>query len=147
MKGIQKTKLSADLRQSLISVREALNILGGKWRIPILVSVASGAKRFKEIQHHIPGITSKVLSRELKVLEVNNLVERITDARANVVLYSATNKCRSLEKVVDGLKEWGDYHRTNIFNRPIKTRSIPGFTNGADAGYATPASDVFPRTL
>ncbi len=130
MKAIQKTSPPSDLKESLISVREALNLLGGKWRIPILVSVASGAKRFKEIQHHITGITSKVLSRELKVLEWNNLIERKSDPETNIAMYAATNKCKSLEKVIEGLKEWGDYHRTNIFNRPIKTLSIPGFTNG-----------------
>lgn len=119
-----------ELKQSLKSVREALNVLGGKWRIPILISLASGERRFKEIQY-LTGITSKVLSRELKILELNNLVTRRRDAVENLVVYSATKKCRSLKKVVDGLKEWGDYHRTNIFNRPIKTRSIPSFDKSA----------------
>jgi DNA-binding HxlR family transcriptional regulator len=128
MKAIQRTFLPTDLKQSLQSVREALNILGGKWRIPILVSLAAGEKRFKEIQYQT-GITSKVLSRELKTLEANNLVVRMHDRKNNVVYYAATKKCESVQKVVEGLKEWGDYHRTNIFNRPIRTRSIPSFEN------------------
>lgn len=131
MKAVQKTFLPTDLKQSLKSVREALNILGGKWRIPILISLAAGEKRFKEIQY-LTGITSKVLSRELKTLEVNNLVARRHDQENNFVRYAVTKKCKSLEKVVEGLKEWGDYHRTNIFNKPIKTRSIPSFANGGE---------------
>ena len=128
MKAIEKTFLPVDLKQSLRSVREALNILGGKWRIPILISHAAREKRFKEILSH-PGIPSKVLSRELKTLEMNNLVTRRRDPQNNIVVYAVTKKCKSLEKVVEGLKEWGDYHRTNIFKRPIKTRSIPSFSS------------------
>lgn len=114
----------ADFKESLISIREALDVLGGKWKIPIMISLASGDKRFKQIQSHVTGITSKVLSRELKKLEENNLIIRVVDARTKVAVYSLTSKCKSLEKVIEGLKEWGDYHRTNIFNRPIKTTPI-----------------------
>lgn len=128
MKAIQKTVLPIELKQSLRSVREALNILGGKWRIPILISLGFGDKRFKEIQYHT-GITSKVLARELKVLALNNLITRRRDAGENIVFYCITKKCRSLEKVLEGLKEWGDYHRSNIFDRPIKTLPIPPFKN------------------
>ena len=117
-----------DFKDSLVSVREALDVLGGKWKIPIMISLACGEKRFKEIQYHISGITSKVLSRELKELEMNNLIHRSVDTETHMTFYSITNKCKSLEKVIEGLQEWGDYHRTNIFNRPIKTRSIPRFS-------------------
>lgn len=124
MKAVQTPSPLADFKESLISIREALDVLGGKWKIPIMIALAGGDKRFKQIQAHVTGITSKVLSRELKKLEENNLITRIVDAKTKVAVYSLTNKCKSLEKVIDGLKEWGDYHRTNIFNRPIKTTPI-----------------------
>lgn len=114
-------------KESLTSIREALEVLGGKWRIPIMVSLAQGSKRFRQIQLEIEGITSKVLSHQLKDLERNNLVMRTVDEDSAVVLYSVTSKCKSLEKVIEGLKEWGDYHRSNIFQRPISTRSIVPF--------------------
>lgn len=125
MKRTRRTPLTNDFQQSLISIREALCVLGGKWTIPILVSVADGEKRFVEIKYHVHGITARVLSRELKDLQLNNLVRRNVDRASGIVTYSVTQKCTSLEKVIEGLKEWGDYHRTNIFNRPIKTVSIP----------------------
>lgn len=115
-----------EVRDSLVSVREALDILGGKWKIPIMVSLASGEKRFKEILD-ISGISPKVLSRELKDLVTNSLIIRHVDPETSIVSYSVTNKCRSLEKVIEGLKEWGDYHRSHIFKRTITTRSIPKF--------------------
>lgn len=127
MKPTQLTPKLAEFKDSLISVREALEILGGKWKIPIMVSLAGGSKRFNEIKCEIAGITSKVLSRELKELERNNLVLRRIDKETAIVRYAVTNKCKSLEKVIEGLKEWGDYHRSNIFQRSISTRPIIRF--------------------
>ena len=124
MKAVQKSSPLIDYKESLTSIREALDVLGGKWKIPIMISLAAGDKRFREIQSNVTGITSKVLSRELKKLEENKLITRKVDAATKVAQYSLTSKCKSLEKVIEGLKEWGDYHRTNIFNRPIKTDSI-----------------------
>ena len=92
-----------------------------------MVSLAGGSKRFNEIKCDIAGITSKVLSRELKELERNNLVLRRVNEETDIVRYAVTNKCKSLEKVIGGLKEWGDYHRSNIFQRPINTHPIIRF--------------------
>ena len=119
-------KLAA-VKESLTSVREALEVLGGKWKIPVIVSLASGSKRFNQLRCDMTGITSKILSRELKQLESNNLIVRRVDEEMNIVHYVVTNKCKSLEKVIEGLKEWGDYHRSNIFQRPINTHSIMHF--------------------
>ena len=127
MKAIPKSSPLIDYKESLTSVREALDVLGGKWKIPIMISLAAGDMRFREIQSNVTGITSKVLSRELKKLEENKLITRKVEAKSKVAYYSLTSKCKSLEKVIEGLKEWGDYHRTSIFNRPIKTTSIPMF--------------------
>lgn len=132
MKAVQKSSPLVDYKESLTSVREALDVLGGKWKIPIMISLAGGDKRFREIQSNVTGITSKVLSRELKKLTENNLITRMVDAKTKLAYYSLTSKCKSLEKVIEGLKEWGDLHRTNIFNRPIKTDSIPMFKVVAD---------------
>lgn len=127
MKTIQNTPRVAAVKESLISIREALEVLGGKWKIPIMVSLAARGKRFKEIQSDVEGITSKVLSHALKELESNNLVIRTIDKDTEIIQYTITNKCKSLEKVIEGLKEWGDYHRSNIFQRPISTHSILRF--------------------
>ena len=90
-----------------------------------MISLADSDKRFRELQKHMTGITSKVLSAELKDLERNNLITRKLEADTGVVFYALTHKCGSLAKVIDGLKEWGDYHRTSVFKRTIKTSAIP----------------------
>lgn len=127
MKSTHTMLSTTSAKESLTSIREALEVLGGKWTIPIMVSLAQRSKRFRQIQLEIEGITSKVLSQQLKHLERNNLVTRTVDAKTEVALYSVTSKCKSLEKVIEGLKEWGDYHRSNIFQRPISTRPIVPF--------------------
>lgn len=124
MKTIQINAVNTSVKESLTSIREALDVLGGKWKIPIMVSLASGSKRFKEIQSHVVGITSKVLSHELKELERNNLVIRSIDKDTAIIYYAVTVKYKSLEKVIKELKDWGDYHRSNIFQRPITTSAL-----------------------
>ena len=114
-------KPTKHLKDNLLSVRDALDILGGKWKIPILVSLSRGKKRFKEIQKDLNSITAKVLSKELKELEMNQIITRIVnDDSIFGVEYSVTIYCKSLEKIIDGLKDWGDHHRALIFKRPFK---------------------------
>ena len=60
----------------LLPVRDALDILNGKWKIPIIVALMFGSKRFKLLHRNIEGITAKMLSKELKDLELNQLVTR-----------------------------------------------------------------------
>ncbi len=110
------------LKSKLLSVRDTLDILGGKWKIPILLSLSCGKKRFKEIQRDINGITAKMLSKELKELEMNQIISRTVSNSTFGVEYSVTIYCKSLEKIIDGLKEWGDHHRALIFKLPIENQ-------------------------
>lgn len=107
-----------DLRDSLRSVRDALDVLGSKWKIPILLTLRDEPKRFNEIQRDLKGITAKTLSKELRELEMNRIITRVvTEDTPQYVTYSVTLYCQSLKKIVEGLKEWGDHHRALIFNR------------------------------
>ena len=54
-------------------------MIGGKWKLPIIHSICKGNKRFTDIQHSIPGITKRMLSRSLKELEDNKLIARNVD--------------------------------------------------------------------
>ena len=106
------------LKDKLLSVRDTLDILGGKWKIPILLCLSCQKKRFNEIQKDLINITSKILSKELKELEMNHIITRIDcDVSPYGVEYAVTTYCKSLEKIIEGLKEWGDHHRDIIFKR------------------------------
>jgi DNA-binding HxlR family transcriptional regulator len=99
----------------LLPVRDALDILGGKWKIPVIIALTFGNKRFKVIQREIPGITARMLSKELKELEINELVSRtVYDTSPVMVEYALTPYGRTLRKVITELHSWGSLHRKRI---------------------------------
>lgn len=102
----------------LLPVRDALEVLNGKWKLPIIVALSFGSKRFKQIAKEVDGITDKMLSKELKVLEMNQLVKRtIYDTFPPTVEYSITEHGQSLKKVINELKNWGVEHRKKIIKK------------------------------
>lgn len=102
----------------MLPIKDALTILSGKWKIPIITSLSFGAKRFKEITKEVQGISDKVLSKELKELEDNYLITRdVLDTFPPTVIYEITEHGRSLEKVIMELKNWGEQHRKIIIGK------------------------------
>jgi DNA-binding HxlR family transcriptional regulator len=93
-------------------VTDALDVLSGKWKLPIIISLTFGAKRFSEMAREIPKITDRMLSKELRDLEMNGLVQRVVhDSIPVVVEYSMTEYAHSLDNVIKTLREWGINHR------------------------------------
>lgn len=104
-----------DCSDYLLPIRDALDILGSKWKIPIIVALMFGPNRFNELKSKISGISAKMLSQELKDLEINQLVNRtVYDTTPVKVEYSLTEYGRGLEKVIKELKSWGEEHREHI---------------------------------
>ena len=111
---MDKTENSCS-NKDLRAVRDALEVLSGKWKLQILIAILGGTKRFKEIAREIEGISDRMLSKELKELEAHELVERkVHDSFPPVVEYSATLHTHSLDIVIFALKEWGHLHRKKI---------------------------------
>ncbi|MVN23152.1 winged helix-turn-helix transcriptional regulator [Mucilaginibacter arboris] len=101
----------------LPAVRDALEVLNGRWKLPIIISLSFGVKRFKQISKELNGITDKMLSKELKDLEVNHLIKRtVHDSFPPTVEYSITEHGQSLEKVIIELRNWGVEHRRKIID-------------------------------
>jgi DNA-binding HxlR family transcriptional regulator len=108
------TECSSDL----LPVRDALDVISGKWKLLILISISSGNHRFTEIERSIPKITSKVLSKELKDLEENQLIKRTVYVETPVVIdYSITAYAKTLQPVINALSEWGSNHRKRIMKK------------------------------
>jgi DNA-binding HxlR family transcriptional regulator len=109
----------------LLSFRDALDIVGGKWKSVILLGLGyKGTMRFGELQRVNKGITAKTLSKELKDLEANGLVKRtVLDTMPVTVMYGITPYGRTLEAVLNGLRLWGVQHRERVRNSgPVKQR-------------------------
>jgi DNA-binding HxlR family transcriptional regulator len=102
----------------MLPIKDALQILSGKWKLPIIVSLSFGSKRFTQISKEIAGITDKVLSKELKELEENKLITRtVYNSVPPAVEYEITPHGLALERVIMELKNWGIQHRKNIIGK------------------------------
>ena len=103
----------------LLPVRDALEVLSGKWKIPIIIALSFGNIRFTELHRQL-GISPKMLSKELKDLELQQLVKRAVHNTIPVsVEYSLTQYAASLEKVINALREWGIGHRQRIITGDV----------------------------
>lgn len=109
----------------LLSFRDALEVVGGKWKSVILLGLGyMGTMRFGELQRVNKGITAKTLSKELKDLEANGLVKRtVLDTMPVTVMYEITPYGRTLEAVLKDLRVWGVKHRERVKSSgPTKKR-------------------------
>lgn len=102
----------------MLPVQDALEVLSGRWKLPILLSLTFGTKRFKQISREVSGITDKVLSKALKEMEANQLIERtVYDSFPPKVEYTITEHGKTLQAVLDHLGEWGELHRKKIMGK------------------------------
>lgn len=99
-------------RQKLLVTRDTMDVIQGRWRIPIIISLTFGDKRFGEIQRDIVDISPKMLSQELKALEMNKLISRtLYDSMPVTVEYSLTPLGLSMKQLVDEILNWGIHFR------------------------------------
>lgn len=97
-------------------VRDVLDLINGKWKLPILIALSFGTKRFKELERDVEGITPRMLSKELRDLETNQLITRtVYDSVPVSVEYSLTEYGKTLDDVIIALREWGKRHRKKLF--------------------------------
>jgi DNA-binding HxlR family transcriptional regulator len=85
--------------------------IGGRWKIPILFHLLTGAKRFSELRRAMAGVTQKMLTQQLREMERDGLVRREVYAQIPPkVEYSLTELGASLRPVVDAMCRWGEAH-------------------------------------
>lgn len=115
----KRKDLDAEKCHGLIKpVRDALEVINGKWKLPIIVALTLGDKRFGEMAKEIPDITDRMLSKELRDLEANQLVKRtVYDTMPVIVEYSLTDYGESLNPVIKALHAWGTQHRKRIMGK------------------------------
>jgi len=98
-------------------------VIGGKWKLRIIIALQEGNKRFNELQRTVEGISARVLSNELKELEMNGFVKRKVYIKTPVVVeYEITEYSQSLHEVLDSLRNWGSRHREKIRKEMRKQR-------------------------
>lgn len=102
----------------VLAIKDALNVLSGKWKLPIIASLLYGNKRFKDIQKSLNSITPRMLSKELKELELNGVVKRnVYDSTPVLIEYELTDSGKTITKVLDVMVEWGLNHRSSVIQK------------------------------
>ncbi|WP_090156226.1 winged helix-turn-helix transcriptional regulator [Dyadobacter soli] len=107
----------AQCMSKLNAAGDALYVIGGKWRLRIIIALSEGHKRFNDLQRAISGISARVLSNELKELEINGFVIRkvYTDFPVSIE-YELTPYSDTLSPVIESLINWGEMHRQRIMH-------------------------------
>lgn len=102
----------------VLALNDTLAVISGKWKTPIIGALFFGKKRFKELEREIPGITARMLSKELKELEVTGMVIRtVYDSMPVSVEYELSKSGKSFSRVMDVMVEWGIQHRDCVMNK------------------------------
>lgn len=106
---------AATCNARLAALGYALYVIGGKWKLGIIIALKDGNKRFNELQRTVKGISARVLSNELKELELNGFVKRNVYTQTPVIVeYEATEYTNTLEEVLTALSDWGAKHRDKV---------------------------------
>lgn len=107
----------------VMAVNDTMNVINGKWKLPIIGSLLFGKKRFKELEREIQKITPRMLSKELKDLEMNGIITRtVYNTIPVTVEYELTKSGELFKNVLDVMVEWGLQHRKDVIG--TETRQI-----------------------
>ena len=102
--------------QYVLAINDTLNVINGKWKLPILASILYGNYRYKDIQANIDKITPRMLSKELKELELNGVITRnVYDSTPVRIEYKMTESGKNILSVLDAMVDWGVSHRKSTF--------------------------------
>lgn len=86
----------------------ALKVINGRWKLPILIELFSGTKRFGELQRLLSGVTQKVLTQQLRELELDGIINRtVYPEIPPKVEYSLTALGESLKPLTEIMHDWG----------------------------------------
>src|SRR5450432_4653391 len=108
----------------LSAIDDTLYVIGGKWKLKIIIALREeGNIRVNELQRTITGISARVLSNELKELEMNGFIKRKVYTSTPVVIeYELTGYSNTLGDVLQAMVDWGTKHRKKIKSEAKKER-------------------------
>lgn len=100
------------MKPELCRVEDALGVLVGKWKpIILLTLLQEGTKRFSDLKRSVPGITQKMLTKQLRELEEEDIISRkVYPQVPPKVEYAITEYGKGLEPILVAMHEWGTAH-------------------------------------
>ncbi|OQP54567.1 HxlR family transcriptional regulator [Niastella yeongjuensis] len=110
-----------EYKKEMKAIQDSMDVLNGKWKIAIIKSICLyNQRRFSDILNDVVGISNKMLSKELKELETNKLIERtVLNTQPVTVLYELTKHGLTLQTIIKDLTDWGFRHREEIIGKSL----------------------------
>jgi len=114
--GCKIEEFQQEQKKRMRAVQDSMDVLNGKWKIAIISSICCyGKRRFSDILNDVEGLSNRMLSKELKELEINQLVKRtVLDTQPISVQYELTEHGNTLQAIINNLSDWGIVHRNKI---------------------------------
>jgi DNA-binding HxlR family transcriptional regulator len=108
-----------ETKKKMRAVQDSMDVLNGKWKVSIISSICCyGKRRFSDILNDVAGISNRMLSKELKELEINQLVKRtVLNTQPITVQYELTEHGNTLHAIINCLSDWGIAHRKKIVEK------------------------------
>lgn len=108
-------RLPVERALQVCPVEVAVSVLGGTWKLTLVKHLLEGTKRFNELGRLVPLANTKTLTRQLRELEDDGVVQRTVYPEVPPrVEYSLTERGRSLESLVAAMNAWGiDFARNH----------------------------------
>ncbi len=96
-------------------VETALTLMGDRWKVLIVRDLLTGTKRFGELKKSLTGISQKVLTQHLRIMEENGLIHRQVYAEVPPrVEYTLTELGHSLKLIHDAMWQWGEEYKATL---------------------------------
>ena len=101
------------------AVEDLLRLIGGRWKVLVLRSLASGPDRHGRLRRSLGGITQKMLTQRLRELEADGLIRRreLLEGRVKVMEYSLTAWGRRVMEIVMQVHDWSEANRQDLARR------------------------------
>jgi DNA-binding HxlR family transcriptional regulator len=101
-------KASDKTQPATCPAQRTLDVIGGRWKVPIVYHLFEKTRRFSELRRALPGCTQKMLTQQLRELERDGVVKRKVYAQVPPkVEYSLTEMGRSLKPIINAMCRWG----------------------------------------
>src|ERR1700712_579320 len=117
--GCKIEEFKQEQKKRIRAVQDSMDALNGKWKIPIISSICCyGKRRFSDILNDVEGLSNRMLSKELKELEINQLIKRtVLNTQPITVQYELTEHGDTLQTIISNLTDWGIVHRKKIIGK------------------------------
>lgn len=113
--NIQEALITKECSTTILAIHDVMDILNGKWKVSIIACLCHEKMRYTDLLREVKGISGKMLSRDLKELEINQLIKRkVLNTHPVRVEYEITEYGATLKTVTQVIANWGLAHRKKI---------------------------------